>query len=380
MRAALGANDQPSTNRKEFLIMSSLRRLAISLATVAAVATPAAAQEFYEGQTITCVVPYAPGGGTDAFFRVVVPHLARLIPGQPDIIINNMDGSGGLRANNYASDGMPNDGSEMLCAPWLSVAQVTQSEGVRFDYSTMRVVGGESSINTAVINADTMIDGDRSTVGQGEQSLILAGLSPNSTLDLRQRLAYDILEMDYLYVPGYRGSAVQVPAFLSGEVSIIGMNYGTYAAAMKSALVDQGPGMLFVEFPGYDADGNPVPSDIMVDLGVPTIQELYEQMHGSAFPTDTMEARALQLVEGLSSMGLSIWLPEGAPDEALEALRAGWEALPNDPEFIAAHEEAFGKPVSFVSYEQALAAQQSVAGVDPAMVNFLLDFIAAGAE
>ena len=275
---------------------------------------------------------------------------------------------------------MPNDGSEMLCAPWLAVAQVTQSDGVRFDYSTMRVVGGESSINTAVINSETMIDGDRTTVGQGDQPLVLAGLSPSSTLDLRQRLAYDILGLEYLYVTGYRGSAVQVPAFLSGEVSIIGMNFGTYAATMEAALVDQGPGMLFIEFPGYDADGNPVASDIMAELGVPTLHHLYEDLHGGDFPSDPPEAHALQLVEGLSSMGLSVWLPEGSPDEALEALRAGWEALPQDEDFIAAHLEAFGKPVGFLNYDQAVAAQQSVAGVDPELVTFLQEFIAEGAQ
>lgn len=360
--------------------MHTLKTIAVSILTAAAAAAPAAAQDFYRGKTITCVVPYAPGGGTDAFFRVVVPHLARLIPGQPEIIINNMSGSGGLRANNYASQGMPSDGSEMLCAPWLAVAQVTKSPGVRFDYSAMRVVGGESSINTAVINKGTMVGGDRSTVGKGSQRLVLAGLSPSSTLDLRQRLAYDILGLDYLYVPGYRGSAKQVPAFLSGEVSIIGMNYGTYAAKMKAALVDQGPGMLFVEFPGYDASGNPVASDVLAGLGVPTLQRLYEDIHGRAFPTGTPEARALRLVEGLSSMGLSVWLPKGSPDGALAALRAGWEALPGDAAFVAAHKKAFGKPVGFLSYGQAVAAQRSVAGVESEMVTFLQGFIAAGAR
>ena len=359
--------------------MNRIKTLAVSLTAVTALAAPAVAQDFYEGQTITCVVPYAPGGGTDAFFRVVVPHLARLIPGQPEIIINNMDGSGGLRANNYASEDMPNDGSEMLCAPWLSVAQVTQSEGVRFDYSTMRVVGGESSINTAVINEETMVDGDRTTVGEGSQPVVLAGLSPSSTLDLRQRLAYDLMGLDYLYVPGYRGSAVQVPAFLSGEVSIIGMNYGTYAATMEAALVDQGPGALYVEFASYDANGNPVPSEIMQELGIPTMEELYAATHDGGSPEGT-EYDAYQLIAGLSSMGLSIWVPEGTSDEAFDAIRAGWEALPNDPDFIAAHEEAFGKPVSFVTYDQAVAAQQSVAGVPDEMVTFLQGYIAAGSE
>ena len=71
-----------------------------------------------------------------------MPHLARLVPGQPEIIVNNMDGAGGLKANNHASDEVSNDGSEMLCAPWLSIARLTRRQGVRFDYSKTRVVGG----------------------------------------------------------------------------------------------------------------------------------------------------------------------------------------------------------------------------------------------
>ena len=76
--------------------MKHLKSIAFATAAVAALwSLPAKAEDFYNGKTLTCVVPYAPGGGTDAFFRVVVPHLARLIPGQPDIIINNMSGAGG---------------------------------------------------------------------------------------------------------------------------------------------------------------------------------------------------------------------------------------------------------------------------------------------
>lgn len=355
-----------------------------TIALAAAVALPlsatgAASEDFYEGKTITCVVPYAPGGGTDAFFRVVVPHLARLIPGQPDIIINNMDGAGGMKANNYASNEMPNDGSEMLCAPWLSIAQLTQREGVRFDYSKMRVVGGEGAISTAVVNKNVMIDGDRTTIGQGSQPLVLAGLSPSSTLDLRHRLGLDILGVEYLYVPGYRGSAKQIPAFVSGEVSYIGMNYGTYAAAMKDALVENGPGMLWLELDNIDADGNASGSDVLKELGVPTLTELHAEMNDGAMPSGE-HWEAYKVLDQLASMGLSVWFPEGTSDEVVEAVRAGWEALPSDPEFIAAHEKAFGKPVGFVSYEDALRAQQSVGNVDPAIVTFFQEYIAKGEQ
>ncbi len=359
--------------------MTMLRKtLAAAISVATMWGASASADDFYAGKTITCVVPYAPGGGTDAFFRVVVPHLARLIPGQPDIIINNMDGAGGMKANNYASNEMPNDGSEMLCAPWLSVAQMTRREGVRFDYSTMRVVGGESSINTAVVNKDIMTDGDRTTAGQGSQPVVIAGLSPSSSLDLRGRLGLDILGIDHAYVPGYRGSAKQVPAFLAGEISLIGMNYGTYASGMKGSLVDQGPGMLWVDYPGFDADGNPVGSEQLASLGVPTLNDLHEQMHGSQPSGELWEA--YKTLTSLTAMGLSVWLPEGTSDEAFDALKAGWEALPSDPEFIAAHEKAFGKPVGFVSYDQAVAAAASVASVSDDMVQFFQDYIAEGEQ
>lgn len=358
--------------------MKLITKTALAVAATLASVLPAQAEDFYAGKTITCVVPYAPGGGTDAFFRVVVPHLARLIPGQPDVIINNMDGAGGMKANNYASNEMPNDGSEMLCAPWLSVAQATRSTGVRFDYSKMRVVGGESAINTAVVNKDIMVDGDRTTIGKGSKPVIVAGLSPSSTLDLRQRLGLDILGVDHLYIPGYRGSAKQVPAFVSGEVTYIGMNYGTYSSGMKGSLVDQGPGMLWVDFPTFDADGNPVGSKELAALGVPRLDLLHEEMKGSKPSGENWEA--YKVLSNLTGMGLSIWLPEGTPDDAFEALKAGWEALPNDPEFQAAHLKAFDKPVGFVSYERALQAQQSVATVSNEMVKFLQDYIAKGEQ
>ena len=360
--------------------MKLLKPALVALSATAAMwGTTAPGEDFYAGKTITCVVPYAPGGGTDAFFRVVVPHLARTIPGNPDIIINNMSGAGGLKANNYAGNEMPNDGSEILCAPWLSVAQMTRREGVRFDYSKMRPVGGESAINTAVVNKNIMIDGDRTTAGQGPQPLVVAGLAPSSTLDLRQRLGLDILGIDYVYIPGYRGQAKQFPAFMSGEISLIGTNYGSFEATVGEALVDQGPGMLWVEYDKTDADGNVRPrSSQLEDLGVPTLVELYREMHGSDPSGQHWEA--YKTLNILTAMGLSVWMPEGTPDEAFNAVKAGWDALPSDPEFIAAHEKAFGKPVNFVAYESVAAAAASVGTIPDDMVQFYQDYIAEGEQ
>lgn len=66
----------------------------------------------------------------------------------------------------------------MLCAPWMSVAQLARREGVRFDCPTMRAVGGETAINTAAVSKNIMVNGDRTTAGgQGSRPRVVAGVS-----------------------------------------------------------------------------------------------------------------------------------------------------------------------------------------------------------
>ena len=333
------------------------RLLALSITSVAAVAAiaavnPVSAKEFYEGKKINCIVPYSPGGGTDSFFRVIVPNIARLIPGKPDIVIRNMSGAGGLKANNYVSQDAPNDGFTVLCAPWLSSAQMTRRKGVRFDYSKMRLVGGESAIDTSVISKK-IVPGGLKNAAQATKAkrIVIGGLSPSSTLDLRLRLAADLLGLKTVYIPGYRGQAKQVPAFLSGEISMVGANYGTYASRSKQALVDNGPGMLFAYFPKFDSAGKVKPSALMDKLGVPRLDVLYKKVHGKNPSGQLWEA--YKTLQNITAMGLSMWLPKGSPDAALKALRAGWYALPKDEKFRKHHLKSFQKEVNFLPKSSA---------------------------
>src|SRR5712691_2876465 len=87
--------------------MSAMRRsrrgllLAIGCGVLAAAAPPAPAADFYQGKTLTLIVGYAPGGGVDTTARVVARHLVRFIPGQPSVVVQNMEGAAGIVAVNY---------------------------------------------------------------------------------------------------------------------------------------------------------------------------------------------------------------------------------------------------------------------------------------
>lgn len=60
-----------------------------------------AQSDFYQGKTLTYVVGLLAGDSTDLWSRSLTRQMTKHIPGQPQIIVQNMPGAGGLIAANY---------------------------------------------------------------------------------------------------------------------------------------------------------------------------------------------------------------------------------------------------------------------------------------
>jgi len=56
------------------------------------------------------IVGFAPGGGVDTASRVIARHLVRFIPGEPRVIVQNMEGAAGIVSSNYLYQRAPADG------------------------------------------------------------------------------------------------------------------------------------------------------------------------------------------------------------------------------------------------------------------------------
>jgi len=56
---------------------------------------------FYQGKQVRLIIGSSAGGGYDLWPRVMVRYLTRHIPGNPDIIPQNMPGAGGIVGANY---------------------------------------------------------------------------------------------------------------------------------------------------------------------------------------------------------------------------------------------------------------------------------------
>ena len=74
--------------------------LALALADGAAARAQDGA-EFFAGRQLRIVVGTPPGGGYDAYARLVQRHLSNHLPGKPGIVVQNMPGASGIKAVNY---------------------------------------------------------------------------------------------------------------------------------------------------------------------------------------------------------------------------------------------------------------------------------------
>src|SRR5262245_19378631 len=67
----------------------------------------------FRGMTIKLNIGVGPGGGYDAYARVLARYLGKHLPGNPTVVPRNMPGAGSLRVANYIYAAAPKDGSDL---------------------------------------------------------------------------------------------------------------------------------------------------------------------------------------------------------------------------------------------------------------------------
>ena len=98
---------------------------------------------FYKDKTIRIIVGFTSGGLYDQYARLLARHMGKYIPGNPNIIVQNMPGAGSLTSTNYVYSvakpdgltlGMPGSGiylDQLLSMPerlrWTSMAHPLSS-------------------------------------------------------------------------------------------------------------------------------------------------------------------------------------------------------------------------------------------------------------
>src|SRR4051812_42963937 len=92
--------------------MLLMRTAAVALGIGVFLTTTALADDpFYKGKRLTMLINFAAGGPTDIEGRLFAKHLVRHINGVPSLIIQNMEGAGGIVGAKYLGEVSPRDGT-----------------------------------------------------------------------------------------------------------------------------------------------------------------------------------------------------------------------------------------------------------------------------
>lgn len=291
-------------------------------AAVALISWPAKAEpieDFYRGKTMRMLIGYGPGGGYDIYGRLVAEFLPRHLPGNPTIIAQNMPGAGSFVAAKYMYEVSPKDGTVLgSLAQTLAIDSMTNT-GAKIDVSKMPYVG--RVVTNIDVGAALPKSGITSFDDVRKTQFNVGASGGGSTTVLFPTALNKHAGANFKLIRGYSGTINILLAMERGEVDIVGA-YGL-------------PG-IFVSHPGWVRNGEAV---ILYQASlkrhkllpnVPTLPELATSDEGR---------EVLHAAAATGDIGRSILTTPGVPPERLAALRAAFQAMLQDPEFLAACEK-----------------------------------------
>lgn len=301
---------------------SSMRRTGLaflgSLLSCFVVAAPAIAEDaatFYKTHTLTLGSPNSPGGGYDIYVRALSRHIAKYIPGNPNVIVQNIPAAGGMALANQIYNTVPKDGSYFGMVRGTAIQeQVYKSPQVQFDGRRFAWIGNMNSDHDACIV--TAASGVK-TINDLYDHQVIAGASGVGAQSYSFPVVYrDLLGMKFKVISGYPGTPERLLALERGELtgacgistSLFRSQFSRLVAEGKIRLVAQGS---LSKDPRYFDIPN-----ILDQAKSPDIRQALEFLY-------------LPL-----ALGRSLAAPPETPADRLEILRTATRKTMKDPDFL----------------------------------------------
>ena len=295
---------------------------ALAVAGVAAVlcaAPPAWSQSvesFYRGQNLRILVGYGPGTGYDVYARVLGRHIARFLPGQPTIVIQNMPGAPSLTITTNLYNVAPRDGSAIgVPARGLLIEPLFGNDNARYDGRKFTWIGSMSrEVSTCLAWATTGI----TRIEDAQKKEMLLGATGNvSPSFLFPQIMNATIGTKFKVVPGYPDSGAVGMAMERGELEgYCSFTWGSLKSARKDWL-----------------DNKRI--NIMAQLSVEKSPELAGVPSIMDYAKDDATRQTFELIFADQEMARPVGGPPDIPADRLAALRAAFMATMKDKEFVA---------------------------------------------
>jgi tripartite-type tricarboxylate transporter receptor subunit TctC len=351
-----------------------IRLLFVALA-LALVAGSAFAQQF-AGRPLNMIVNYSAGGPTDIDARLVARHLPKHLQGINGIVVRNVGGAAGNIGVNQLGESPERERLSVGFFTWDPVAQLIQHESLRVRYNDLKFIVGFRSALLMYMRRDTPPGIGRPADVVKTGLLKLGALSPIDTSTLRMRFALDLLGVRYETIPGYKGTRDIELAMRQDHLNVTFTSLPLWYSSVKPNLADTGIVLPLFQYDYERPDGSLGRNPALPE--VPAFTEVYKEVKGqAAFPAGERWQAMRLLTRLVDNMNRTVFMPPNAPAAAVEEMRAAFEKLAHDAEFIADYEKVVRTKPLFVAGAQGEAILADLGNVQPAVLNFLRSYLSA---
>jgi len=298
-----------------------MRKLAFIVLVLIATASGARAQsdqtaDFYRGKTLAVVVGHEAGTGYDFFGRTLARHLGSHLPGTPNVVVQNMQGAGGLKAANWLYNVAPKDGTSIaVFAPEAAFKPLFGDPAALFDAVKFAWIGNmDESIGTCAVS-------DQSGIAN------LDHLLKRDALFGATGIAAPTSQMTYGLI-NFVGARIKVVHGYKGTADVrIALNRGEIDGAC-------GPSVSTLKTQWQDeiASGRIRP---IVQFGIkkspdlPGVPGIYDYAKSDA------EREVFDIAFGSHALGRPLLAPPGVAPERVRALRAAFNKTMQDADYLA---------------------------------------------
>lgn len=282
-----------------------------------------AQDSFYKGKQIRIIVGLSSGGGYDRAARLLARHMGKYIPGNPDIVVQNMPGAGSVTAANYVWGVAKPDGLTLL-APHNNfyLSQLSGQKEVRFDLPKFAWIG-------SLENDDMMIFARADAPFKSMSEVVRQKITPKcgstgvgSSDYVMSKILEETINAQIQHVTGYPGSSEIAIALERGEVQCMGLTISTYYGREPFLTWTKEKFVRFLAQSGRKRD--PRVGD------APTIYELMDE-----FKTPPTKRRVAEAMLQGGEWARPLMAPPATPDDRVAILRAAYAKVAKDPALIA---------------------------------------------
>ncbi len=337
----------------------TLHRLAFCLNASLLASAGAAAQEAvsFQGKTVTMIIGYAAGGGSDVSGRMIAASLDRYLPGSPSILVRNMPGADGMTSANYFVQQVVPDGlTIMMASSTTSDPLQYRKPQSYFDPTTFGVIGGVGRGGSfLMINRDAE---KRLTDKQAKPVMMgTIGGVPRSGMQMTG-WGIGLLGWNAKWVVGYRGTNDVMLALERGEIDMT----ATANLFQIQKLLETGRFKILSQT-GTLKNGAVVTRPEFADA--PNLARMLEGRIG-----DPLVRKAFDYWSSIATIDKWLALPPKSPKPLLEAYRRAYTQLMQDPDFIDRGKRMSEdiEPMSSLEVESLL---NTLGGTPPEAIDYI---------